>query len=74
MFCDFVNDTIFNLDIPTFCPGVPSEILNPRSTWQEKDAYVIAAKRLATLFMENFSKFENIPREIIEAGPRGVSS
>jgi phosphoenolpyruvate carboxykinase (ATP) len=68
----FVYDNIFNLEIPTSCPDVPSEILNPRNTWQEKDAYVIAAKRLATLFMENFSKFENIPKEIQEAGPKGI--
>jgi phosphoenolpyruvate carboxykinase (ATP) len=69
----FVRDNIFNLEIPTSCPDVPSEILNPRNTWPEKDAYVIAAKRLATLFMENFSKFENIPKEIREAGPKGIS-
>ncbi len=68
----FAHDAIFNLEIPTSCPDVPSDILNPRNTWQEKDAYVIAAKRLATLFMENFSKFENIPKEIQEAGPKGI--
>jgi len=68
----FVHDDIFNLDIPTSCPGVPSEVLDPRTTWQEKDAYDIAAKRLATLFVENFSRFENIPNEIRAAGPRIV--
>jgi len=66
----FVHDYIFNLDIPTSCPGVPSEILDPQTTWQEKGAYAIAAKRLANLFVENFSKFENIPKEIRDAGPR----
>ncbi len=67
---EFVHDDIFNLDIPTSCLGVPSEILDPRTTWQEKGAYDIAAKRLATLFVENFSKFENIPKKINDAGPR----
>ena len=67
---EFVNDGIFNLDIPTSCPDVPSEILNPRSTWQEKDAYDIAAKRLATLFADNFSRFEDVSKEIGNAGPR----
>ena len=66
----FVHDYIFNLDIPTSCPGVPSEILDPQTTWQEKGAYAIAAKRLASLFVENFNKFENIPKEIRDAGPR----
>jgi len=68
----FVHDYIFNLDIQTSCPGVPSEILDPQITWQEKGAYAIAAKRLASLFVENFSKFENIPKEIRDAGPRIV--
>lgn len=68
----FVHDYIFNLDIPTSCPGVPSEILDPQTTWQEKGAYAIAAKRLASFFVENFSKFENIPKEIRDAGPRIV--
>jgi phosphoenolpyruvate carboxykinase (ATP) len=68
----FVHDYIFNLDIPTSCPDVPNEILDPQTTWQEKGAYGIAAKRLASLFMENFSKFENIPKEIGDAGPRIV--
>jgi phosphoenolpyruvate carboxykinase (ATP) len=67
---EFAHDEIFNLDIPTSCPDVPSEILNPRNMWQEKDAYDIAAKRLAGLFVENFSRFEDVPKEIRDAGPR----
>ena len=67
---EFIHVDIFNLDIPRSCPGVPSEILDPRFTWPEKDAYDIAAKRLARLFVENFTKFKNIPIEIKEAGPR----
>ncbi len=67
---EFTHDEIFNLDVPTSCPGVPREILDPRSTWQEKGAYEIAAKRLAGLFVENFKKFSDIPAEIRDAGPR----
>ncbi len=67
---NFIHDDIFNLDVPTSCPNVPSEILMPRNTWQERDAYDIAAKRLARLFVENFKRFKDIPKEIVEAGPR----
>ncbi len=67
---NFIHDDIFNLDVPTSCPNVPSEILIPRNTWQERDAYDIAAKRLARLFVENFKRFKDIPKEIVEAGPR----
>jgi phosphoenolpyruvate carboxykinase (ATP) len=68
----FTHDDIFNLDIPLSCPNVPSEILIPRNTWQERDAYDIAAKRLARLFVENFKRFNDVPDEIIKAGPRFV--
>jgi phosphoenolpyruvate carboxykinase (ATP) len=61
---------IFNLDMPTACPGVPDEVLNPRNTWSDKDKYDAAARRLAALFVKNFEKFGNMPKEILEAGPR----
>ncbi len=69
---EFVHDEIFNLDIPTECYGVPKELLNPKNTWNEKDAYDIAAKRLAKLFIDNFKKFTNIPDEIRLAGPTNI--
>ncbi|MGB6463856.1 MAG: phosphoenolpyruvate carboxykinase (ATP) [Nitrosotalea sp.] len=64
------HDDIFNLDIPAECPGVPSEVLNPRNTWSEKNAYDISAKKLAQMFVENFRKFGNVSKEIVDAGPR----
>lgn len=64
------HDEIFNLDVPTSCPDVPSEVLNPRNTWSEKDAYDLSAKKLAQMFVENFKKFGNVSKEIIEAGPQ----
>jgi len=64
------HDDIFNLEVPTECPGVPSEVLNPRNTWSEKDAYDNSAKKLAQMFVENFRKFGNVSPEIIGAGPK----
>ena len=66
----FQHTEIFNLDIPTSCPNVPSKVLNPRNTWSSKDKYDESAKRLADLFIRNFEKFGNVPLRIRDAGPR----
>ena len=54
----FVKDSIFNLDIPTECPGVAQEVLNPRNVWADKGAYDAAAKRLVDMFRANFEQFQ----------------
>ncbi|MDC4229338.1 MAG: phosphoenolpyruvate carboxykinase (ATP) [Nitrosopumilus sp.] len=64
------HDDLLNLDIPTEVEGVPSEILDPKHTWIDKDSYDLSAKKLAQMFVENFRKFENVSDEIIEAGPK----
>ncbi len=64
------HDDIFNLDVPTSCTDVPSEILDPRNTWVEKDAYDLSARKLARMFIENFKKFGETPQEIHDAGPQ----
>lgn len=64
-------DEIFNVYVPTECPNVPSEVLQPRNTWADKDAYDRQARQLAGLFAKNFAKFKgNMPAEIINAGPK----
>jgi len=64
------HDDLLNLDIPTEVEGVPSEILDPKHTWADKDSYDLSAKKLAQMFVENFRKFENVSDEIIAAGPK----
>lgn len=65
-------DPIFNVSVPASCPGVPSEILQPKNTWQDGVAYDKQARQLAKLFAENFAKFNGeIPPEISAAGPKG---
>jgi len=67
---EYVKDPVFNLMIPTTCPGVPSEILNPKNTWADKNAYDEQAKKLAKMFVENFNEYaEGTSDSIKNAGP-----
>ena len=66
-----MTDPIFGFEVPTECSGVPSEILTPRNTWEDKDSYDRTAKKLAGMFAENFKKYADQARPAIrEAGPR----
>lgn len=68
---EYVKDPIFNVDIPKTCDGVPSEILNPKDVWEDKEAYEKSAKALASKFVENFTKkYPNMPKNIVDAGPK----
>jgi phosphoenolpyruvate carboxykinase (ATP) len=61
---------IFNLQIPTSCPNVPDNILNPRNTWADRDSYDEKANNLAMAFARNFEQYAiNSDPEIINAGP-----
>jgi phosphoenolpyruvate carboxykinase (ATP) len=53
----FATDPIFGLDVPQSCPGVPSDVLNPRDTWRDKAAYDAAAKKLAGMFEETYRQY-----------------
>ena len=65
----YKHDDLFNLDIPTEVPDVPSDILDPKNTWADKGSYDLSAKKLSQMFVENFKKFQNIAPEIMNAGP-----
>ena len=67
---EFVLDTNFNVLVPTTCPGVPADVLAPRNTWADKDAYDTTAKKLAGMFRKNFEKYTNMDQKIIDAGPK----
>ncbi len=66
-----VADPVFKVAVPTECPGVPSEFLNARGMWSDKDAYDKAARDLSARFNKNFEKFHAVEPEIAEAAPVG---
>jgi len=62
---------IFGLHFPAHCPGVPSDVLNPRNTWADPAEYDRKAADLARMFVENFSKYSSkASEEILNAAPR----
>jgi phosphoenolpyruvate carboxykinase (ATP) len=67
----FEEHPIFGLAMPKTCPGVPSELLNPESTWERSEDYQNAAMALAQKFHTNFEKFSSAAAEaILNAGPK----
>jgi phosphoenolpyruvate carboxykinase (ATP) len=70
---EYRRHPVFNLDMPTSCPGVPADVLDPRSTWADKTAYDAQAKKLAAMFVENFKTFANdVDPAVIAAGPKNL--
>ncbi|MCG8408597.1 MAG: phosphoenolpyruvate carboxykinase (ATP) [Phycisphaerales bacterium] len=65
-----VEDPIFGLHIPHKVPGVSPELLIPKQTWADRDAYDTKAKELAALFNKNFQKFASATPDVKAAGPR----
>ena len=66
----FENHPIFKLAMPVSCENVPTEVLNPKNTWSDKDAYDKKAKHLAKAFHTNFKTFETgANTEILEGAP-----
>ncbi|HZG01496.1 MAG TPA: phosphoenolpyruvate carboxykinase (ATP), partial [Chitinophagales bacterium] len=67
----YENHPVFGVAYPTTCPNVPSEVLNPRNTWSDKNAYDDKANDLAKQFVKNFEKFQaTASKETLAAAPR----
>lgn len=67
---DFTPHPVFGVLMPSTCPQVPDEILNPKDTWADKAAYDAQAKSLATLFIKNFENYaDKANAEIRSASP-----
>ena len=67
---EMFTDPVFGLSSPTTCPDVPSEVLIPRNTWADKEAYDRQATDLATRFKKNFTQFTLPSDEVRNAGPK----
>jgi phosphoenolpyruvate carboxykinase (ATP) len=68
---DYEPHPVFGMMMPTTCPGAPSEILNQRNTWADKNAYDAMAKNLAQQFAKNFEKYASgANEEILTAAPK----
>jgi phosphoenolpyruvate carboxykinase (ATP) len=68
---EYEQHTVFGLSMPKECPEVPSEILNPRITWADRNAYDEKAKYIAGLFVQNFEKYASLASpEILDAAPK----
>jgi phosphoenolpyruvate carboxykinase (ATP) len=64
------EDPTFGLHVPLHCPGVPDEVLNPRETWDDKEAYDVQAAKLRERFAQNFRQYADaVSDEIKNAGP-----
>src|SRR5699024_1254111 len=64
-----IMDDVFGFNLPTHVAGVPDEVLMPRQTWSDKEAYDQAARNLAKEIRENFENFSYVSDEIKQAGP-----
>jgi len=71
---EFVNHEVFGVAMPKSCPNVPNEILDPRNTWSDKNAYDEKANFLASSFVKNFEKFAEFANKEIMAGSPQVKA
>ena len=67
---EFVTDPTFGVQVPTSIEGVPSELLIPANTWEDKAAYEDSCKKLAQSFAENFKKYTHMSAAVVAAGPK----
>ena len=65
---DYHIHSVFGVAQPRTCPGVPTELLSPRTTWNNDEAYYKTAFKLSNAFRNNFTQFEEVASEDIRRG------
>ncbi|HEY9401062.1 MAG TPA: phosphoenolpyruvate carboxykinase [Pyrinomonadaceae bacterium] len=64
-------DPIFGVGVPVSCPDVPAEVLVPRNTWKDPEAYDRKARELAERFNKNFTKYaDGVSPEVRAVAPK----
>jgi len=67
---EYTDHPVFGMAMPAECPGVPTELLHPRNTWPDKQAYDQQANEVAGWFLKNFEKYAaGVDSEILAAAP-----
>uniref|UniRef100_UPI0014079CF9 phosphoenolpyruvate carboxykinase (ATP) n=1 Tax=Altererythrobacter segetis TaxID=1104773 RepID=UPI0014079CF9 len=70
---EFRKDPNFGFDVPVAVEGVDSAILDPRSTWADKEDYDRTAEKLVSLFVDNFAQFEaHVDQGVRDAAPQAA--
>ncbi|WP_044002291.1 phosphoenolpyruvate carboxykinase (ATP) [Hymenobacter swuensis] len=69
----FTEHPVFGVEMPAAVPGVPTDILDPRTTWADQEAYDRTAADLAEKFVVNFRKYADFANEDILAGAPKVA-
>ena len=64
---EFIQDERFGFEVPVECPDVPAEVLQPRSTWEDKAEFDATADKLATMFNQNFARYAAGVSEAVNA-------
>ncbi len=65
---DYHIHSVFGVAQPRTCPGVPSELLSPKTTWNNDEAYYKTAFKLSNAFRVNFKQFEEFANEETRRG------
>ena len=63
--------SVLNVDVPLHCPDVPDHILDPRTQWDDPNAYDQAVSQLSAMFQKNFQQFE-YGQELAQWGPQAL--
>jgi len=71
---EYRHDKLFGFEVPLSCPDVPEDVLDPSTSWGNKDEYWRRYDALVARYIENFKLFASgCPEEIVAVGPKRLS-
>jgi phosphoenolpyruvate carboxykinase (ATP) len=72
---EYRKDKLFGFEVPLTCPDVPEDVLDPSTSWGNKDEYWKRYDALAARYVENFKLYAaGCPAEVIAAGPKRLKT